>query len=140
MESSDEYDVSHENNVSYMPPGTIYWDVTPDLLQENYRCPHADAFGLLKDATLEFDGGRLTGWKSSSSSTTLRKMVEAAGDKAKALSSMTIGLNPMLKYGYGMNAFSRRPCVPLSGRFIDHDRGLLTGGKAALVRNGALVP
>jgi leucyl aminopeptidase (aminopeptidase T) len=101
----DERDLDAENNVHYIAPGYVYGDIDPASVSGRYTfSPTVTRFGMIKDGTLEFSDGRLTGWKSSSSRATLGKLAAAASEGAKKATGLTVGLNPLLKYGFGQNS------------------------------------
>ncbi len=102
----DAHDVANESNVCYIPPGFVYAEVEPESVSGTFTLsPTVTRFGLIADGTMELDGGEVVSAKSSRSSAPLKKVEEVAG-KNRRVSSVTIGLNPLLKYGYGQNANS----------------------------------
>ena len=86
----------------------------------------ADLLGLLADAKLEFEGGKLVGWKSKTSSRTLKDLVEAVQPEKRTLSSITVGLNPLMKYENGQD------------RMVSGAIGLGGFGFSGIVRRGSL--
>src|SRR5208282_3929705 len=68
--------------------------------------PTVTRFGLIKDGALEFRDGQLVAWRSKSSSSALGKLAAAAPDKSRRATALFVGLNPLLGYGYGLNANS----------------------------------
>jgi leucyl aminopeptidase (aminopeptidase T) len=103
----DKSDVESGSNVCYVPPGYVYVELDQKSVSGKFTIsPTVTRFGLIKDATLEFKDGELLRWKSSASAKILGELVESASDASKRISSMTVGLNPVLKYGYGLNANS----------------------------------
>lgn len=101
----DDADVASESNVTYIPPGFVYAEVAPESVSGVYRfSPTVTRFGMVSDGTAEFEKGELVGIKSPGSKSALEKALDAAASKTAA--SITIGLNPLLKYGYGRNVCS----------------------------------
>ena len=103
----DEGDVGSESNICYIPPGYVYAEIDPESVSGNYTfSPTVTRFGLIRDGTLEFKDGQLVAWRSKSSSSALGKMAAAATEKSRRASALFVGLNPLLGYGYGLNANS----------------------------------
>ncbi len=103
----DEADVGSESNICYIPPGYVYAEIDPESVSGNYAfSPTVTRFGLIRDGTLEFKDGQLVAWRSKSSSSALGKMAAAATEKSRRASALFVGLNPLLGYGYGLNANS----------------------------------
>jgi leucyl aminopeptidase (aminopeptidase T) len=101
----DAHDVSVESNVCYIPPGFVYAEVVPESVSGTFTfSPTITRFGMITDGTIVLEEGEVVGAKSKGSKAVLEKVAEAA--KNRAPSSITIGLNPLLKYGYGQNANS----------------------------------
>jgi aminopeptidase len=100
----DQLDIATQDNMVYVPPGYVYKQIDPTSASGRMTIsPVLTLYGLVKDALLEFEGGRLTRWSSKSSSKTLNKIMEATPEQSRVAGGLLIGLNPDLKYGYGQN-------------------------------------
>ena len=133
----DAKDVEEGNNVCYMPPGYVYAELDPKTVTGRFAfSPTATRFGVIKDGTIEFRDGKVSGWTSKASSAALSRLAGAAPEKARQASAITVGLNPLLKYGYGQNAHSAGVVgIRVLGVSFTTNRGSLdAGGKAQLVR------
>ncbi len=103
----DKKDIETENNVCYVPPGYVYAELDPQTASGRFTLsPTVTRFGVIKDGTIDFEGGRVTRWSSAASSATFAKLAESASKNARQPSAVTVGLNPLLRYGYGQNAHS----------------------------------
>jgi leucyl aminopeptidase (aminopeptidase T) len=123
----DEGDVEGGYNMTYVPPGYVMKQIDPTSGRGTVTLsPSVTRLGLLVDAWLEFEGGRLAGWKSRSSSRTLKDLVEAVQPENRTLSSITVGLNPLMKYENGQD------------RMVSGAIGLSGFGFAGIVRKGSL--
>jgi leucyl aminopeptidase (aminopeptidase T) len=101
----DAQDIATESNVCYMPPGFVYAEVVPESVTGSFTfSPTLTRFGMISDGTIEFRDGEVTGLRSKGSEPALKKL--GAASKSKRASAITVGLNPLLKYGYGQNANS----------------------------------
>jgi leucyl aminopeptidase (aminopeptidase T) len=136
----DAKDLESENNMCYIAPGYVYAEVDPTSVSGKFTfSPTVTRFGLIKDGTLEFKDGRVTGWSSKSSSATLGKLAAAASEQARQASSMMVGLNPLLSYGYGQNSHSAGVISfrAFGVNFTSGRGSLIVGGKT-LVDRGRL--
>jgi len=59
---------------------------------------------MVEDAVLEFEKGRLKGWSSEKSKDTLDALLGRGKGKLQ-LQDFSVGLNPRLKYGFGLDRF-----------------------------------
>jgi leucyl aminopeptidase (aminopeptidase T) len=123
----DGTDLDGGYNMTYVPPGLVSKDVDPTSAAGSLKLsPSITRLGLLKDAVLEFEGGKLVKWRSDGSPKTLSGLVEGLQPEKRTLSLVTIGINPLMKYG---NAQDRMVAGALSvGGF----------GFSGIVRNGTL--
>ena len=107
MVSSMRRIVDSENNVCYIAPGYVYAEIDPTSVSGTFTfAPTVTRFGMIKDGSIDFRDGKIVGWRSRSSSSALGKLAPRASQTAKLASSMTVGLNPLLRYGYGQNSHS----------------------------------
>lgn len=127
----DEADVAGGYNMTYVPPGYVLKRV--DTASANGRVslsPSVTRLGLLKDAVLEFEGGGLVKWSSKGSSKMLGELVESVPGEKRALTMVTVGVNPLMRYefgqdrmvsgavglgGFGFQGFARKATLVVSG-------------------------
>lgn len=123
----DDQDLANESNVAYIPPGFVYADIAPESVSGTFAfSATVTRFGLLSGGTLKFEKGELLEIKSPSSSV-LANVRKAAS--SKSASAMYLGLNRLLKYGYGQNLNS-------AGVFGLRAAGVNFTAKSARVRAG----
>lgn len=101
----DESDLSQGTNMHYLPPGFVSQRVDPSLATGKVKVFATTRFGIVKDAMLEFDSGKLVKWESKTSKKELSKTVESIEEESRKLGTMLIGMNPALKLGYGVDRF-----------------------------------
>ena len=100
----DEADVAAGDNMAYVPAGYVLKAVDPTSAHGKLTIsPTVTRLGLLKDAELEFEGGRLTKWKSRGSSRMLDELVEGVQKDKRTLTFVTIGLNPLMTFDNGQD-------------------------------------
>jgi leucyl aminopeptidase (aminopeptidase T) len=137
----DEDDVAGGYNMTYVPPGFLSKQVDPASAKGTVALsPSVTRLGLLTDAKLEFEGGKLVRWESQGSSKMLSELVEAVQPERRALSLITVGLNPLMKYengqdrivsgavglgGFGFSGAVRRGSLSVAGRNLVQ-KGTLT--------------
>lgn len=123
-----ENDVTGGHNMTYVPPGFVTKQVDPTSAKGMVALsPSVTRLGLLGDAKLEFEGGKLVKWKSRSSSKMLAGLVEAIQPERRNLSLITMGLNPLMKYENGQD------------RMVSGAIGLGGFGFLGIVRRGDLL-
>ena len=123
----DEGDVEGGYNMAFVPPGYVLKQVEPTAARGTVALsPSVTRLGLLVDAKLEFEGGKLVGWKSRNSLKMLEELVEAVQPEKRTLSSITVGLNPLMKYENGQD------------RMVSGAIGLAGFGFAGIARRGSL--
>ncbi len=72
----DEGDISSGYNMAYLPPGMLTKNVKPDSVNGKVRLsPTLTWRGMLDDAVLEFERGRLVRWSSRSSKDRLDSLI-----------------------------------------------------------------
>ncbi len=138
----DEEDVANGYNMTYVPAGFIAKGVESSSVSGKVKISASvTRLGLIKDAILEFESGKLSGWKSKSSKDKLDKLVESAAEDSRTLSMLTIGLNPSMKYGYGQDRLVEGAIgLGLSFRYQGVvQKGSLTVGSTRIVDKGKLV-
>ena len=137
----DQKDLQEENNVCYIPPGYVYAGLEPSSVSGSFAfSPTVTRFGVIEDGSIEFKDGDVVGWSSKSSGPALEKLAAAASANAKRASSLTVGLNPLLKYGYGQNSHSGGVIAvrALGVNFASRRASLKVDGKS-LVSSGKLL-
>lgn len=124
----DEEDLADGYNMVYIPPGFVAKGVDSSSVSGKIKSfATSTRLGAIKDATLEFESGKLTGWQSKTSMKVLDKIVQAINEEARKLTLFSVGLNPLAKVGYGVD------------RFVDGAISLSTTSRlVTTVRNGSL--
>ena len=102
----DETDVSTGHNMAYLPPGRVMKNVKAGSANGRVKLsPTMTWLGMVDDAVLEFESGKLVGWSSKSSKKVLDSLIEGQPENERVMSRLTIGLNPLMRYGYGQDGF-----------------------------------
>src|SRR2546428_2926048 len=74
---TDRGDLEAGNNVCYVPPGFVEKEVRPSSVSGAVKLsPSLTRFGMLEDATIEFEGGKSVAWTSRASPDVMRKLAE----------------------------------------------------------------
>jgi len=138
----DAQDVSAGHNVTYIPPGFLRKNIKPESVSGRVKLsPSGSWTGIIRDATLEFEKGRLVRWKSSSSRRMLDEAIEDQAESERVLNALTIGLNPLMRYGYGQDRFVAGSIGVAGLSFNGIVRsGTLRAGHSVVVNQGRLVP
>jgi aminopeptidase len=136
---TDAEDVSSGNNVSYVPPGFVYKDADSSSVSGKAKLsPTLTRFGLLEEAVLEFEGGKITRWSSKKTPKVLQALGEAIPEKSRLLYGVTVGINPLMKFGYGQDRFPAGS-VGLISSFAGILRvATLRSGDDIIVKGGSL--
>jgi leucyl aminopeptidase (aminopeptidase T) len=136
----DQADLTTSDNVAYVPPGYVYKQIDPSSASGKLSIsPVVSLYGQVNDAVLEFDGGKLTGWSSRTSSKALNKIVEASAEKSRVAGGLLVGLNPDLKYGFGQNTLVGGViAVRCAGVAFTTKSGSLTSDGRSIVAKGRL--
>ncbi len=139
----DDSDVEGGYNMTYMPPGYVSKQIDPTSARGTVALSSSiTRLGLLKDARLEFEGGKLVGWKGSPSSPSkmLGDLMEGVQQEKRILSTIFIGLNPLMKYENGQDRMVLG-AVGLGGLGFTGvvRRGSLSIAGTTLVQKGKLV-
>jgi leucyl aminopeptidase (aminopeptidase T) len=102
----DEKDIAEKNNMSYLPPGFVMKEVDPSSASGSVEIsPSVTRVGLVKDATLRFENGKLVEADSKASKKELEQLLKAVPESNRSLKAMTIGYNPAMKYAHGQDRF-----------------------------------
>ena len=123
----DENDVAGGYNMTYVPPGYVMKQVdTTTVKGQVTLAPSMTRLGLISDAVLEFDGGRLVKWRSRRSPGSLTQLVEGVPFEKRSIASIMVGLNPLMKYEQGQD------------RVVSGSISLAGFGFSGVVRKGTL--
>ncbi|HXQ91839.1 MAG TPA: aminopeptidase [Nitrososphaerales archaeon] len=123
----DEDDISQGHNVAYLPPGMLVKNLKADSVSGKVKfAPSLTWRGVVNDAVLEFEKGQLVKWSSKSSKGLLDSMINDQPEGKRKISEITIGLNPLVRYGYGQD------------RFVSGSLGISGLEFTGIVRNGTL--
>jgi leucyl aminopeptidase (aminopeptidase T) len=123
----DEDDISNGYNVAYLPPGMLTKDLKADSVSGTVKLsPTLTWLGMVNDAVLEFEKGRLVKWSSRASKERLDSLINDQQESERKISELTIGLNPLVHYGYGQD------------RFVSGALGISGLEFTGIVRNGTL--
>ena len=124
----DDADVSNGYNMTYVPPGFVAKSVNSSSVSGKVKLSSfVTRAGLVKDATLEFESGKLSKWESKTSIDKLNMLIEAVPNDSRKLGMVTIGLNPAMRYGYGQD------------RFVEGAIGVRIHNFSAVVQKGSLL-
>ncbi|HYB03483.1 MAG TPA: hypothetical protein VED17_03415, partial [Nitrososphaerales archaeon] len=126
---TDVADVVAKNNISYILPGFVWKGIPPGSASGKVTISSAlTRVGLIDGATLEFDKGKLVSWKGKDkrNQRKLDQALASLSEDKRNLSTITIGLNQQLPYGYGQD------------RFVAGAIGLMGFGIAGVVSKGTL--
>jgi leucyl aminopeptidase (aminopeptidase T) len=136
----DEQDVSRGYNMGYLPPGLISKSVKLSSVHGKVKLsPSFTSRGVVSDAVLEFEGGQLVKWSSKSSKEKLDAVIKDQPEDERKINSLTLGFNPVLRYGYGEDRFVGG-AIGISGlEFTGIVRGgTLRSGETVLINKGKL--
>lgn len=123
----DGKDIASGHNMAYLPPGFLSKSINPDSVSGRVKLSPSVAWtGVIEDATLDFEKGRLVKWSSRTSRRRLDELIEGEPEEARKLKGLTVGLNPQMKYGYGQD------------RFVAGSIGVAGFGFTGIIRNGTL--
>jgi len=102
----DDDDISHGHNVAYLPPGMLVKSLKADSVNGKVKLsPSLTWRGVVNDAVLEFEKGRLVKWSSKSSKEMLNTLINDQQEGKRKVTEITIGLNPLVRFGYGQDRF-----------------------------------
>jgi hypothetical protein len=102
----DEEDISAGHNMAYLPPGMLTKHVKAGSVSGKVRLsPTLTWLGMINDAVLEFENGRLVRWSSRSSKERLDSLINDQPENERWVNAVTIGLNPLVRYGYAQDRF-----------------------------------
>jgi leucyl aminopeptidase (aminopeptidase T) len=123
----DAGDVEEGHNMTYIPPGFVSKQVEPTSVTGSLKLsPTITRLGLLKDAALEFKGGKLVKWRSKGSPNILSELIDGLQPEKRTLSLVTIGINPSMRYDNGQD------------RMVAGALGVSGFGFSGIIRDGTL--
>jgi leucyl aminopeptidase (aminopeptidase T) len=136
----DKDDVAEGNNMTAIPPGNVFKGVEPNSATGNVRVgSFRNVFGQVDGAVLTFEKGRLKVWRSEKSQGVLDSMYSNLKEKDRTLYGFTVGLNPKIRFGYGINQSSTDGIVmSCGGRGIPIAAPSLTAGGRTLISKGTI--
>jgi len=113
--------------MTYVPPGFVLKHVHPTSAEGTVAfSPSVTRLGILKDAEFEFEGSKLTKWRSRGSFEMLSELVGAVPPEKRTLAFITVGINPLMKHEFGQD------------RMVSGAIGLGGFGFSGIVRSGSL--
>jgi leucyl aminopeptidase (aminopeptidase T) len=102
----DDKDVAEGHNMTYLPPGFLRKGIKPASVNGRVKLsPSVSWTGVIGDATLDFEKGRLVKWSSRASKRLLDEAIEDQPADERVVNALTIGLNPLMRYGFGQDRF-----------------------------------
>jgi len=137
----DSKDVAAGHNMAYLPPGFLRKSIKPESVNGRAKLSPSLAWtGIIDDATLDFEKGKLVGWRSRSSQKKLDAAIEDQPEDERKVNAMTIGLNPLMHYGFGQDRFVAGS-IGVTGLGLTGivRTGTLRAGHSVLVNRGRLV-
>ena len=136
----DKEDVAAGNNMTGVPPGNVFKEVEPKSATGKIHLgSFRNAYGEVDGGMLHFEKGRLKDWRSEKSQDVLDSMYANLKEKERTLYGFTIGLNPKIRFGYGMNGSSTDGIVmSCGGRAIPIAAPSLRVGGRTLVSGGVV--
>ena len=137
---TDAKDVEEANNICYVPPGYVGMDVDPTSVDGSVRLsPSLTRYGLLEDAEMTFAKGRFVSWSSRRSAGVLKELEGVMAGDARVPAYLLLGLNPVMKFGYGQDRFPEGALTIGAGIGGILRKGTLTVAGKTVVENGKLV-
>ncbi|MFI5421241.1 MAG: aminopeptidase [Nitrososphaerales archaeon] len=125
----DDADLTSGNNISAIVPGMIWKNVDPATVSGKVRITSTvSRLGVVEDALLEFENGKLVKWTSKSPKTQkiLDTLIRAVPEDGRVFSILSVGVNPEMKFGFAQD------------RSADGSIGLAGFGFTAIARAGTL--
>lgn len=137
----DEQDIAEGNNVVYVPPGRVQKGVDPNSLSGEAEFSSAlTTWGLVEGIKVRFKEGTLQAITCRRGGKNLQRWLDTIPAEKRRVSSVEIGLNPVLKYRYGQDRFvSGSVTVNLPRLAAVAEKATLTIRGKEQVRKGRLV-
>lgn len=103
----DANDVTGGNGMTYVPPGLVSKQVEPTSAAGTVKISASlTRYGVVDGAMLTFSGGVLTSWEGKDKDK-LGAFLKPLPPEKRRLTSLNVGLNPAMRYGFGRDAFVR---------------------------------
>jgi leucyl aminopeptidase (aminopeptidase T) len=104
----DERDIEEGYNMHYVPPGHVAKQVEGGTANGKIRLSDSlTRLGVVRRALLTFKDGKLVNWEGrDDDKRILDKLLNNTDESGRLLSNVTIGLNPFVKPGYGIDRMS----------------------------------
>ncbi len=136
---TDAEDVAAGENMSYLPPGYISKDVDAGSVDGTLALSQSlTRFGLLEDAEVVFRDGKFVKWGSKKSGKVLKAIEGVLPEKSRVPGYLILGLNPLMKFGYGQDRFPEGAVTVGIGINGAVRKGTLSVGGKILVKEGRL--
>ena len=104
----DAADVRTGENMAYWPPGMVTKQIDKGSVTGSVTVgPSLTRLGVIRGATLKFKGGEMKAWKAARAAdgATMSKLIEAVPEERRSVSTLVVGLNPKMKFGFGQDRF-----------------------------------
>ncbi len=136
---TDEADVSTGNNMSYVPPGFVTKEFdSASASGVATISPSVTRLGMIDDAVIDIERGLVKKYASRASTPNLEAVQEIVRKTGGKVSYLTIGLNPLMRYGYAQDRFVEGAlCLNLGFNAIIREGDLTIDGEQ-IVKKGKL--
>ena len=138
----DKQDIIDGNNLCYIPPGLISKEVDSESASGSITISsYLGSVGTLENVRLEFKEGQLVSWRSKSSKAKLDAVIEIIPEMKRRMTNIMIGVNPTIKFGYGIDRFVEGALTLRVAGFAFAgviERGSLKAAESLLVDKGKL--
>jgi leucyl aminopeptidase (aminopeptidase T) len=136
---TDKSDVSAGNSLSYVPPGFVTKEIDSSSVTGTVTvAPSVTRLGMIDDAVINIERGRVKKYVSHSSTPTLEAVQEVALQTGSKVSYLNIGLNQQMQYGYAQDRFVEGAlCLPLGFNAIIREGDLTVSGEQ-IIEKGKL--
>lgn len=128
-------DVEAGENMTYVPPGCVSCSVGKSSASGIVAVSQTvTRRGLLHDAVLSFEEGKLTKWRSQRSKELLEELVRAVPEERRRITILNVGVNPKMRYLFGQDRMVAGS-VTLGGfgfNAVVREANLSFGGKQAV--------
>lgn len=136
---TDEKDIAEGNNICYVPPGYVGKGVKAASADGSLRAsPSLTRHGMVEDVEIRFSRGKFAGWSSKSSTPVLKSLEEVLPASARSPNYIMIGLNPLMKFGYGQDRFPAGSITVSMGIGVTVRKGTLYIDGKVFVKEGRL--
>ncbi len=137
---TDKADVLAGNSMSYVPPGFVTKEIDASSVSGGVTIsPSVTRLGMINDAVIKLERGRIKKSTSRSSARTLEAVQDIVRRTGSKVSYFTIGLNPLMRYGYAQDRFVEGAlCLNLGFNAIIRDGDLTIDGEQ-IVQKGKLM-